>query len=196
MRRIKVIWVAMVLASLLVLENGAVTRAAGVGLDPRGTQSILAALRVDKQYGASLRAQPSSDARIEKILGCGAYLRVLGQNAGWYYVSYVDAVTPTTTGWVGKARVADANAPLSAVCAHAMTFQVGQHVYTRVASGCLSLRVTPSRNAVYYYCVSNYHDYIIVNGPIAVGADDWFQVTSRSTGMGWALAQYLRPYSR
>lgn len=196
MRRIGVIWVAMVLASTFVLENGAVIRAAGIGLNPRGAQSSLAALRVDKQYGASLRAQPSSDARIEKILSCGAYLRVLGQNAGWYYVSYVDAVTPTTTGWVGKARVADANAPLSAVCAHAVTFQVGQHVYTRVASGCLSLRVSPSRSAVYYHCVSNYHGYVIVNGPIAVGADDWFQVTSRSTGTGWALAQYLRPYSQ
>ena len=159
-------------------------------------QAASTALRVDKQYGASLRVAPSSEARIEKILGCGAYLRVLGQNAGWYYVSYVDAVTPMTTGWVGKARVADANAPLSAVCARAVTFQIGQHVYTRVASDCLSLRVSPSRSAVYHHCVSNYHDYVIVNGPIAVGVDDWFQVTSRSTGIGWALAQYLRPYSQ
>jgi hypothetical protein len=171
-------------------------RASGLGMTPQRVRAASRALRVDKQYGASLRVAPSSEARIEQILGCGAYLRVLGQNAGWYYVSYVDAVTPITTGWVGKARVAGANAPLSSVCAHAVTFQVGQHVYTRVASGCLSLRVSASRSAVYFHCVSNYHDYVIVNGPIAVGVDDWFQVTSRSTGIGWALAQYLRPYSQ
>ncbi len=153
------------------------------------------AVTVIRRYGAALRVAPSSDARVKTMLGCGAYLQVIGGNAGWYLVRYVDAVTPLETGWVGKARVGDKNTPLTVICANAVKFNIGQHVYTKVASGCLSLRVIASRSALYHYCVANYHDYVIVNGPVGVGADDWFQVTSRSTGTGWALAQYLRPYS-
>ena len=182
----------VVMAALGVASNLA-------GTVPRGqavnSQAIPSAVTVIKRFGAALRVAPRSSARVSKMLSCGAYLQVLGAQGGWYYVSYLDDVTPTTHGWVGAARVGDPNTPLTPICFNAVTFLIGHHVYTKVASGCLSLRVSPSRSAPYNHCVSNYHDYVIINGPIGVGNDDWFQVTSRSTGTGWALAQYLRPYS-
>ncbi len=186
-------WLALALAAAILCGTGTAARAEGAGAVKLARP---AAVTVVKQYGAALRSVPSSDARIKVMLGCGAYLQVLGENSGWYYVSYTDDVTPTTTGWVGKARVGSANTPLTRICANAVTFRIGEHVYTQVATGCLSLRVSPSRSAVYHYCVSNYHDYVVVNGPIGVAQDDWFEVTSRSTGTGWALAQYLRPYAQ
>jgi hypothetical protein len=187
MRRLWHSWLALALIVLIIGGSEDAAHAAGLNSP--------SAVTVIRQFGAALRVIPSSDAAVKKMVGCGAYLRVIGQNAGWYHVSYTDAVTPTLNGWVGKARVGAANTPLSRICANAVTFQIGEHVYTKVASGCLSLRVIASRNAVYYHCVSNYHDYAIVNGPIGVSQDDWFQVTSSSTGTGWALAQYLRPYA-
>lgn len=167
-------------------------RAAGLA----ASRTVLpASLVVIRRFGAALRSSPSSDARVLAMLGCGASMQVVGANAGWYYVAYTDAVTLTTRGWVGAARVADANNPPAYSCNGAITFRIGEHVYTKVRSGCLSLRVTPSRSAVYTHCVANYHEYAILNGPLGVGADDWFKVFSPSTGSGWALAQYLFPYS-
>jgi len=193
MRRLLRSW--FVVAVVVVISGGSNVVAREAGLNTfGGKQASPVAVTVIRRFGAALRVAPSSDARVKKMLGCGAYLQVISGNAGWYYVRYTDSVTPTTSGWVGQARVGAANTPLAVICANAVTFQIGQHVYTKVASGCLSLRVTPSRSAVYHSCVSNYHDYVIVNGPLGVGQDDWFQVTSASTGIGWALAQYLRPY--
>ena len=186
----------VVFALMVIIAGGSNAAVRGAGLTTAGSrQGTPAAVTVIRRFGAALRVAPSSDARMKKMLGCGAYLQVLGGNAGWYHVRYTDAVTPTTTGWIGQARVGAANTPLTTICANAETFQIGQHVYTKVVSGCLSLRVTPSRSAVYHSCVSNNHDYVIVNGPVGVGQDDWFEVTSPLTGTGWALAQYLRPYT-
>jgi len=195
MRMLRRSWLVLVLVVVILSGSGAPAQASGSGAAAT-RQATPAAVTVIKRFGAALRSAPSSNSYVKHMLGCGAYLRVLGTSNGWYYVSYVDAVTPTTTGWVGGARVGPANAPLAQICANAVTFQIGEHVYTHVASGCLSLRVSTSRSAVYHYCVSNGHDYVILNGPIGVGQDDWFEVTSRSTGTGWALAQYLRPYSQ
>lgn len=78
-------------------------------------------------------------------------------------------------------------------CAGAITFQIGQPAITRVQSGCLSLRTDPSRDAAFTHCVSNGHVYTLVNGPLAVDGEDWFEVTSPSTGAGWCLAQFLLP---
>lgn len=54
----------------------------------------------------------------------------------------------------------------------------------------------PTYKAAYHYCVRNFHDYTVINGPIEVAGEDWFGVTSRSTGSGWVLAMYLLPYHR
>jgi len=146
-------------------------------------------LIVIKRYGAALRAAPSSTARISYVLGCGGYAHYLGYSAGWYHVFTDDG----TKGWIGGARVAYMHSAPSFSCAGALTFQMGSYVGTRVAHGCLSLRVTPSRQAEYHYCVANGHNYEVTNGPIEVAGEDWIGLWSPSTGAGWSLAQYLYP---
>lgn len=146
-------------------------------------------LVVIKHFGAALRSAPSSSATIGTVLTCGATLRVEDAAGGWYHVSIENY-----DGWVGGARVADASNPPAYDCTDAYTFQPRQHGYSYVTTGCLSLRTAASRRAAYRYCVRNFHDYTVLNGPIEVAGEDWFQVSSRSTGSGWALAVYLLPY--
>ncbi len=153
---------------------------------------------VIKRFGAAIRVAPSSNVAVRVTAACGTTAQALDYANGWYQVSYDSSQTVqgggTLTGWVGAARVADASNPPSYDCTDSYTFQLGQHGYSYVRSGCLSLRAYPSRTAPYHYCVSNFHDYIVTNGPYAAGNDDWFGVSSRSTGSGWVLAQYLLPY--
>ncbi|HVC82097.1 MAG TPA: SH3 domain-containing protein [Chloroflexota bacterium] len=148
-------------------------------------------LVVFKRFGAALRVTPSSSASIRHTLPCGSMMQVVGVQGGWFHVI---ANGSRVHGWIGGARVADAANPPAFDCTDSYTFQVGDHAYTYVKTGCLSLRVSPSRIAVYHSCVRNFHDYTVTNGPIAVAGEDWFGVTSTSTGGGWALAQYLLPY--
>jgi len=143
---------------------------------------------VVKRYGAAVRAAPISDARILTVVGCSAVLRVLDATAGWYRVS-----TGGTEGWVGGARVADTGSAPRVDCAGAVTYQTGDQVVSSVPSGCLSLRESPSRTAVIVQCVENGTRYAIVNGPIDVDGEDWFEVTSTRFGRGWSLAQFLLP---
>ena len=149
---------------------------------------------VIKRFGAAVRVAPSSNAPILVTLGCGAIGQVLNDANGWYQVSSRNLQGDAVTGWVGSARVADASNPPSYDCTDSYTFQLGQHAYSYVRSGCLSLRAYPSRTAPYHYCVANFHDYTVTNGPYAAGADDWFGVWSPATGSGWVLALYLLPY--
>jgi hypothetical protein len=147
-----------------------------------------ASVVVVKPYGAALRASPAGDARILVTVGCNTILRVLEASAGWYRVS-----TGRVEGWVGGARVADAGNPPRFDCTNAVTYQVGDPVVTFVQSGCLSLRETPSRSAAILQCVENGTRYTIVNGPIDVDGEDWFEVSAPRIGRGWSLAQFLRP---
>ncbi len=153
---------------------------------------------VVKRFGAAIRVAPSSNVAVRVTAACGTTGQVLGYANGWYQVSYDSSQTVqgggTVTGWVGAARVADAANPPAYDCTDAYTFQLGQHGYSYVRSGCLSLRAYPSRTAPYHSCVANFHDYTVTNGPYAAGGDDWFGVSSRATGSGWVLAQYLLPY--
>jgi hypothetical protein len=188
-------WVSLVIGSLAALTFYG---GGQLGVAPSRAQTITAAhaalpqkLIIYKRFGAALRKSPSSNARIVRVLPCGQDLAVVKANQGWYYVD----VGPYE-GWVGGARVADENNPPAYDCTDAYTFQMHQRAYSYVRTGCLSLRVTPSRNAVYHYCVANYHNYVVTNGPIEVAGEDWFQVTSPSTGAGWSLAVYLLPYQR
>ena len=42
--------------------------------------------------------------------------------------------------------------------------------------------------------MANGHDYTVIDGPFDPGTgEDWFKVTSLTTGPGWALAEYLYP---
>jgi hypothetical protein len=151
---------------------------------------------VVKPYGAAVRFSPASDARIAVSVGCGTTLRVLGGSAGWYRVA-LDAplaiAAGVLEGWVGQLRVADAATAPRPDCAGAVLFRVNDQVMTSVQSGCLSLRETPSRSATILRCVENGTRYAIVNGPIEVDGEDWFELTDPRIGRGWSLAQFLLP---
>lgn len=147
------------------------------------------ALVVTERFGAALRVYPSSEAPIKIILSCGAQLTAFAQANGWYHVRAGGA----GSGWVGGLRVAALSSAPSYDCRGAVTYQVGTRVRTYVPTGCLSLRAYPSRAAPYNHCVSNGHQYVIINGPIEVSGEDWFGVYSATTGSGWSLAQYLLP---
>lgn len=147
-----------------------------------------ATLTVVKKYGAAMHRQSSSDAPVVETVACGTRLRVFDAASGWYQVEAANQVA----GWVGGVRVADAQtAPPD--CSGAVTFPVGSSVLSHVQSGCLSVRISPSRNATYAHCVSNGHAFKIINGPVEAEGDDWFGVTSADTGNGWVLAQFLEP---
>jgi hypothetical protein len=137
------------------------------------------------KYGTALRAAPNSDARIIVVLGCGTTLRQVGVNGDWYHT----VTSNQTDGWVGGARIEPAGSAVD--CAGAVTYQPGDQALSHVQSGCLSLRSSPSRDASFTHCVSNGHVYTILNGPINVSGEDWFEVTSPSTGSGWVLADFL-----
>src|SRR6478672_4291984 len=93
-------------------------------------------------FGAALRYAPSSDADVFYTASCGDTFPVVDSRSGWYQVR-----TSGTLVWVGAARVASADSAPRFSCAGGRTFQIGDGVITRVQSGCLSLRYTPSRNA-------------------------------------------------
>lgn len=149
------------------------------------TRSIV----VVKQYGAAVRASPSSDAPIIAMAPCGARLGVLGAQSGWTRV----ALDGQREGWMGDFRIADAANPPAFDCSSAVTFRPNDAVVTRVQTGCLSLRDQPSRSGAILRCVENGTRYTIVNGPIEVNGEDWFQVTNPTLGTGWVLAQFLLP---
>lgn len=154
-------------------------------------QAMPGRLVVFKRYGAALHVSASSNARVVHTLPCGSTMRAVSLAAGWYQV-VVDG--SNLRGWVGGARVANAANPPAYDCTDAYTFQVGEHAYSYVKTGCLSLRSTPSPTASYHYCVANFHDYTVTDGPITVAGEDWFGVYSPGTGGGWSLARYLLPY--
>lgn len=146
--------------------------------------------RVVKRYGAAIRAAPSSDSMIYWMASCNDVFMVTGRSSGWYEILDRDG----TSGWVGGARVSVGAAPAPADCRGAVTFQAGGTVIASVPTGCLSIRYEPSRTAAYDACVPSGYRLEIMNGPMEVNGEDWFEVWSPSTGGGWSLASYLRPY--
>jgi hypothetical protein len=159
-----------------------------VSIVPAAATTQPPAVVVIKQYGAALRVAPSSEAEIVVTASCGETLSVVGSQDGWYEV-----YSRAQYLWVGGARVADAARPPQFSCREAVTFQVFDTVETFVVTGCLSLRAYASRNAPFEHCVTNGHRYTILNGPIEVAGEDWFEVWSGETGSGWVLAQFIFP---
>src|SRR5207237_3989244 len=85
---------------------------------PNGMMVSGPAVVVSKQYGAALRAAPSSDAQVITILACGESLALLGEQSGWYHVTAAGS-----DGWIGGARTVHAGTPVD--CSGARTYQVG-----------------------------------------------------------------------
>ena len=192
MRQMHDVLIALVLvAATAVPANLNPALAQGTDLLPGTTDASqrVTYARVVKRYGAAIRAAPDSDAMIYWMASCNDMFVVIGQSSGWYDVLDTDG----TSGWVGGARVSVGLAPAPVDCRGAMTFQAGGTAYASVTSGCLSIRDEPSRTAPYGACVPSGYRLEILNGPIEVAGEDWFQVWSPSTGTGWSLAAYLRP---
>jgi hypothetical protein len=147
---------------------------------------------VNKPFGAALRAQPSSDASILASVGCATVLQVVGPvQAGWFLVQ-----SGTTQGWVGGARVVPGSTPDAGACEGAPNkpFTIGQTVQASVASGCLSVRSSPSVNASMVGCVPSGSKFVLTNGPMDVAGEDWYAVRSATGGPeGWTRAAYLQP---
>lgn len=145
--------------------------------------------RVVKSFGASVRAVPSSEAAILHSVRCGDTWPVLAVDQGWVKIR-----TESGTGWVGGSRVAVSSTPPSVDCSDARFIRPAGSASTSVPSGCLSLRSRPSSEATILSCVDNGHLYAVLDGPFDPGTgDDWFRVSSPSTGSGWALGQHLYP---
>ena len=146
---------------------------------------------VAKPFGAAVRVAPSSAASIAYVVACGDELTVTGEQDGWYQV-----YTHAGYYWVGGARVADPRSSgFSLDCRSGFTFQMQDVVESFVPTGCLSLRLSPARTAPFVHCVDNFHRYLVMNGPVEVAGEDWYEVWSATTGPGWALAAYLFPAS-
>jgi hypothetical protein len=146
---------------------------------------------VNKRFGASVRAAPSSDAQALVIVGCGDEFPVLEVQGGWVRVQMSSG-----PAWIGGGRVMVGAARTSVDCSDERFLFLGGSVTARVETGCLSLRARPSRDAATLACVDSGHEYTVVDGPFDPGAgEDWFRVTSPSTGTGWALAEHLYPVS-
>jgi hypothetical protein len=175
-----------VLASAARAETlGRVGVAGGVADEGQQRGSMYAT--VVKAYGAAVRVGPASDAPIMFNTGCGDIWPVMETAGGWVKVRTDDG-----PGWIGGARVIVSSGVPSLDCGEARFFVVNDDVKTYVATGCLSLRATPSRDGAILACVKNDHNYRVIDGPVDAGTgEDWFKVTSASTGPGWVLADHI-----
>ncbi|MFN0070494.1 MAG: hypothetical protein ACKVVP_03255 [Chloroflexota bacterium] len=158
---------------------------------------------VTKQHGAALRGTPSSEGSLNVLFtaGCGEVFTVTGRSNGWLQVAvppgrYASPEwSPADGAWIGGSRVEVSASPMNLDCSDAVVFPILSSVTAQVEQGCLSLRHTPSRSAGFDQCVPTGTLFFIVNGPIEVDDEDWFQVTSltrTAQGTGWVRAEFLR----
>lgn len=151
-------------------------------------RSVLFA-RVAEPFGATIRALPSSEAGVLFNTRCGDTWSVQTVERGWVKVR-----TEAGSGWIGGSRVVVSSTPPTVDCSDARFMYPTGYASTLVASGCLSLRSRPGADAPTLACVDNGHVYAILDGPFDPGSgEDWFRVSSPSTGTGWALAEHLYP---
>jgi hypothetical protein len=170
------------LSALFVAVLGAGVAPASAA--PEAPQRVV----VTKQYGAALHTAPSSDADVGFSASCGDSFPVLDVQDGWYQV-----MTAGGPFWVGGARVADAAAPPVFDCSNAVTFPMDSWAAANVQSGCLSQRLSPSREAAIEQCVDNGTQFRVTGGPVEVAGEDWLRVWSPGYPDGWVLAQFLVP---
>jgi hypothetical protein len=110
---------------------------------PAQASATSVVLTIDEKYGAALRAAPDSSAPILVNVGCGTVLPVVQAQCGWFQVKQ-----QIGAAWVGGARVVTGSSSTPGVCVDAPVppYQMGDLVYSEVASGCLSVRPVPSNS--------------------------------------------------
>ena len=171
--------------ALAVLVSPA--RAQMLGLAQESQQRAGLYATVVRDYGAAVRVGPSSDAPIVFNTACDEVWPVLATQGGWVHVR-----TSSGSGWIGGARVVVSSSPAFEDCSEARFLFPTGYVTTCVPTGCLRLRAAPSREAAIQACVSNGHRCLVVDGPFDPGTgEDWFRVSSPSTGAGRVLADHI-----
>jgi hypothetical protein len=181
--------IARVDAAPTDLDEQFATRQAAISAqaEPSPTSALYAT--VIRPFGASIRVAPSPDAVGLYNVGCGAPLPVSAVQDGWVKVR-----TSVGDGWVGGGRLALSDVPLSVDCADTRFMYQSADAWALVPDACASLQARPSRDASSLDCVENGHRFTVVDGPFDPGTgQDWFKVTSPSTGTGWLLAEHLYP---
>lgn len=179
--------IALAMLAMLASAVRAETLGRTAGAPQEGQQRNQLYATVVRQYGAAIRVGPSSDAPIMFSAGCGDIWPVLETSGGWVKVR-----TDAGSGWIGGGRVVVTTATAFADCSVSRFIYPTGYVTTYVETGCLSLRATPSREAAIRACVKNNHQYMVTDGPFDPGTgEDWFKVTSPSTGSGWVLAEHI-----
>jgi hypothetical protein len=145
--------------------------------------------RVTKPFGAPVRAVPSPDSATVLTSACGDVWPVLAVERGWVKVR-----TETGTEWIGVGRVDVSTEPPDVDCSAARFILPAGYAEASVGDGCLILRTRPSDEAPSLDCVEDGHVYAVLDGPFDPGTgEDWFRVSSPSTGSGWARADHLYP---
>lgn len=144
---------------------------------------------VVKAFGASIRVAPGQDAAGLFNAGCGTLLPVIGVESGWVKVR-----TPLGDGWVGDGRVVVSDAPAPVDCSGKRTLDKAADARVLVPADCAALQPRPSREADALDCIQTGHRFTVVDGPFDPGTgEDWFKVTSTSTGTGWLPGEFLYP---
>jgi hypothetical protein len=145
---------------------------------------------VVKPFGASIRVAPALDAAGLYNAPCGTVLLATSVESGWVKVQ-----TSVGAGWIGSGRVTVGDGPAATDCVDKRFLAATGDAWTLVETGCLSLRQRPSPESSSLACVGNGHQFTVVDGPFDPGSgDDWFKVTSPTTGTGWIPADRLYPY--
>jgi hypothetical protein len=179
--------VAEAAAPAAAVKAGAAERAPQSATTSQGLPPLVA--RVVMGFGATIRVAPSLDAPVLVSSRCGEVWPVVSVKDGW-----VGVKTPEGKGWVGGGRVMVSTAPATTDCADARFLPTDSTVTVRQASDCLPLRSRPSSEATSVNCVPNGHTYTVLDGPLeADPGEDWFRVSSPTTGTGWAAAASLYP---
>jgi hypothetical protein len=144
---------------------------------------------VVKPFGASIRVAPSLEAAGLYNVSCGAVLPALAIERGWVKVQ-----TEVGVGWIGASRVAVGNGPAATGCSSHRFLYPTADARASVSSGCLRLQPRPSLDDADLACVGNGHVFSVVDGPVDPGTgEDWFKVSSPTTGTGWVPAEHLYP---
>lgn len=145
--------------------------------------------RVVKRFGATVRVAPSLESPVLLSSRCGDLWPVTSVGDGWVAVT-----TSAGKGWIGGGRVVVSSSPAAIDCEAARFLPEGSAAKVQQAAGCQSLYYHPSSEAPSVACVESGHAYTVLDGPLDTGAgQEWFRVSSPTTGTGWTIADALHP---
>jgi hypothetical protein len=97
-------------------------------------------------------------------------------------------------GWIGGGQVVVSSSPAVMDCDDARFLPEGSAAKVQLPTGCQSLYHRPSAESPSVACVPSGHVYSVLDGPLDTGAgEEWFRVSSPTTGTGWTRAISLYP---